>query len=70
MVTQYQAEFEKAIQETFEYLCKEYKNPVMQAGFEIFAVHMRGAAMRIKPHTPVSRNYSKGHITGGYKVKK
>lgn len=66
MVTQYQHEIEQTIDETLKYLCKEYKRHEMQAAFEIFAVHMRGAAMRIKPHVP-NRNYG---ITGGYKVKK
>jgi hypothetical protein len=61
MVTQYQDEIEKAINETLNYLCREYKHPIMQAGFEIFAVHMRGAAMRIKPHAPVSKRIDKSY---------
>jgi hypothetical protein len=80
MVTQYQAEIERAIDETLEYLCKEYKRHEMQAAFEIFAVHMRGAAMRIPAHVPTSKKvdpnykmpnrFNKGQYIGPYKEKK
>lgn len=72
MVTQYQEEIERAIDETLDYLCKKFKDKTLLAGFEIFAVEMRGAAMRIPAHRP-NRNagrFNKGQYIGPYKEKK
>lgn len=55
MATPYQEEFEKVVKETYEELCKKYKSPELQAGFEIFAANVTWKALHMKPRIPVTR---------------